>query len=192
MVTAKRGRAMWYRTSKAESRPPVFAGMLTSPPEGKIGIAKAKMRMNRIPNTHGGTTVVVIERTLRPRSITDSAFRALLKPSQIPIPADKNEAVVKSKIVLGKRSKMISPTLYEPDELVTLVDSPKWNVMRSQVKRNDFGKNGCVNPRASKAPRKVLLKVAFCSSGGRRLKFGSRFSSCRTSYRPCCVRSLSR
>src|SRR6267143_4110243 len=139
--------------------------MLTSPPDGKIGIAKAKMRINRMPNTHGGTTVVVMERTLRPRSITDKALRAIRKPSHIPIPADKNEAVVKSKIVLGNRSNMISPTLYEPDELVTLVDSPRWNVMRSQVKRKDFGRNGWVSPRASRAPRRVLLKVAFCSSG---------------------------
>src|SRR6266571_29252 len=95
-------------------------------PAGKIGIQQPKTRMNRIPKTHGGTTVVVMEMTDSPRSSGDSALLAIRKPSQIPIPAETNEALVKSRTVLGRRSKTMSPTLYEPDALVMTVDRPRF------------------------------------------------------------------
>ena len=72
----------------------------------------------------------------------DSALLAIRKPSQIPIPAETNEALVKSRTVLGRRSKTMSPTLYEPDALVMTVDRPRRNVRRSHVSRMDFWKNG--------------------------------------------------
>ena len=108
------------------------------PPDGNRLRPNAKTRMNRIPNTQGGITVVVIEAIVKPRSMRLSAFRAIRSPSHIPRMAAITDALVNRRIVRGRRSRMMSPTASPPCTSRIVVARPSWNLIKSHVKRNDF------------------------------------------------------
>src|SRR5438309_11108066 len=91
-------------------------GTLVRPPDGATFSPKPNTRMNRIPYTHGGTTNVVTERTVIPRSKGERAFLAIHKPSQMPTTAATTFATVNNTKLLGSLSKMIAETAGEPSD----------------------------------------------------------------------------
>src|SRR2546430_14807072 len=135
--------------SRANPMESVFAGTLTMPPDGKRAKPNANTRMKRKPKTHGGTTVVVIEKTVSPRSSNERAFRAMRNPSQTPMIAEIRDALVNKRIVRGSRSKMIEVTSSDNWLSFKTRARPNRKFSKSQVKRADFSGNGWFKPRDS-------------------------------------------
>src|SRR2546426_4207601 len=91
-------------------------GTLGRPPDGATFSPKPNTRMNRIPYPHGGTTNVVRERTVIPRSKGERASLAIHNPSQMPPTAATTFATVNNTKLLGSLSKMIAETAGEPSD----------------------------------------------------------------------------
>src|SRR5438445_4560613 len=144
------GSSMWYSTSRYHAKVPWFgAGTPIQPLVGNQWSSNPKIRMKKIPYTHGGTMNVVTESTVMPRSKTVSARRAIQRPSQIPNTAATAFATVKSVRVRGSRSPMMSATEWDPPVESIVCERPCCTGNASIVKRNDFSTNGSFRPRAS-------------------------------------------